>query len=179
MNTLNTLLVAVDGSEHASKALLVAAALARQSNADVIVLYVTEEKSVTKAMRQGIEIEYADEIASRMKAVDFNRPIPDESQYARTMISHSTNISHIVNSLHGEIILRKAVSELHDKGVKSIKPIQLEGDPADRIIEASEQYKVDTLVMGCRGVGKLTGIVLGSSSQSVAHRAKCSVVIVK
>lgn len=176
---MNTILVAVDGSEHADKSLLIAASLALQNDAEVIVLYATEEKSVSKEMQQGIEIEYADEISTRMKSVDFNMPLPDESQYARTMVSHSAKVARIVNSLHGELILRKAVSALHDKGVKSVKPIQVEGDPADRIIESSEQHDVDTIVMGCRGVGKLKGIVLGSSSQSVAHRAKCSVVIVK
>jgi nucleotide-binding universal stress UspA family protein len=176
---MNTLLLAVDGSDHANKSLLVAAALARQNSGKVIVLYVTEEKSVSKEMRKGLEIEYADEISKRIKLIDFNMPLPDESQYARTMLSHSSNISRIVNSIQGEIILREAVSELHDKGVESIQPIQLEGDPADQIIEASEQYNVDTIIMGCRGVGKLKGIVLGSTSQSVAHRAQCSVVIVK
>jgi nucleotide-binding universal stress UspA family protein len=176
---MNTILLAVDGSQHADNSLQIAASLARQNDAEVIVLYVTEDKSVSKQMQQGIEIEYADQIATRMKAVDFSVPLPDESQYARTMVSHSANISRIVNSLHGEIILRKAVSELHEKGIKSIKPIQVEGDPADRIIEASVHHNVDTIVMGCRGVAKLQGIVLGSSSQSVAHRAKCSVVIVK
>jgi len=176
---MNTILLAVDGSQHANKSLQIAASLALQNDAEVVVLYATEEKSVSEEMRHGIEIEYADQITARMKAIDFNVQLPDESQYARTMVSHGANISRVVNSLHGEIILRKAVSELHDKGVKSIKPIQVEGDPADRIIEASEQHNVDTIVMGCRGVGKLKGIVLGSSSQSVAHRARCSVVIVK
>lgn len=176
---MNTILLAVDGSEHANKSISIAASLARQSDAHVIVLYATEEKAISKQMRRGIEIEYADEIATRMKAVDFNTPLPDETQYARTMVSHSADISRIVNSLNGELILRKAVSELHDKGVESVKPLQLEGNPADRIVEVSEQDNVDTIVMGCRGVGKLKGIVLGSSSQSVAHRVNCSVVIVK
>jgi nucleotide-binding universal stress UspA family protein len=176
---MNTILLAVDGSEHADKSLLIAVSLACKNDAQVIVLYATEEKSISKEMQHGIEIEYADEISTRMKAMDLNTPSPDEAQYARTMVSHSANISHIINSVQGELVLRKAVSELQDKGVKSIKSIQVEGNPADRIIEASENHNVDTIVMGCRGVGKLKGIVLGSSSQSVAHRAKCSVVIVK
>ena len=60
---MNTILVAVDGSEHADKSLLIAASLALQNDAEVIVLYATEEKSVSKEMQQGIEIEYADEIS--------------------------------------------------------------------------------------------------------------------
>jgi nucleotide-binding universal stress UspA family protein len=159
--------------------LQIAASLILQNDGQVIVLYATEAKSISKEMQQGIELEYTDQIATRMKAIDFSKRLPDESQYARTMVSHSENVSHIVNSIHGEMILGKAVSELHEKGVKSVKPIQVEGNTADRIIEASEHHKVDTIVMGCRGVGKLQGIVLGSSSQSVAHRAKCSVVIIK
>jgi nucleotide-binding universal stress UspA family protein len=176
---MDTLLVAVDGSEHADKSLSLAASLALQHDAEVIALYVIEEKSVSKDMRHGIEIEYADEIAKRMKAVDFNMPSPDKSLYASHMVAHSENIAHVVNSLHGENILKKAVSKLHGRGVKSIKPVLLEGNAVDQIIEASEQHNADTIVMGCRGVGKLKGIVFGSTSQSVAHGAQCSVVIVK
>lgn len=176
---MNTILLAVDGSQHADKSLQITVLLALQTNAQVIVLYATDDKSISKEMQHGIELEYADQIETRMKTVYFSTRLPDESQYARTMVSHSRNVSHIVNSIQGEMNLAKAVSELHDKGVKSVKPIQVEDNPADRIIEVSEHHNVDTIVMGCRGVGKLEGIVFGSSSQSVAHRAKCSVVIVK
>jgi nucleotide-binding universal stress UspA family protein len=176
---MNTILIAVDGSQHADKSLLIAASLALQNESQVIVLYATEEKAISKEMQLGIELEYADQIATRLRAIDFSIRLPDESQYARTMVSHSKNVSDILNSIHGEMILGKAIDQLHGKGIKSVKAIQVEGNPADCIIETSEHHKVDTIVMGCRGVGKLQGIVLGSTSQSVAHLAKCSVVIVK
>lgn len=52
-----------------------------------------------------------------------------------------------------------------------------EGSPIDMLLEMSND--VTTIVMGSRGMGGLTGMVMGSVSASVVSHANCSVVVVR
>ena len=52
------------------------------------------------------------------------------------------------------------------------------GDPAEIIIDAARRGKVDMLVVGRRGRGRLSGLLLGSVSQKLASLAPCVVVVV-
>lgn len=52
----------------------------------------------------------------------------------------------------------------------------LEGTPAQVLVEAAQG--ADLLVVGTRGHGGFTGLLLGSVSQQAAHHAPCPVVIV-
>ena len=53
------------------------------------------------------------------------------------------------------------------------------GDPADAIIEVSEQEESDLIVMGSRGMSTLKSFFVGSVSQQVLRRAKCAVLVSK
>jgi len=52
------------------------------------------------------------------------------------------------------------------------------GDPAEVIIEMVRREKVDTIVVGRRGHGRLAGLLLGSVSQKLVSLAPCTVVVV-
>ncbi|WP_299968208.1 universal stress protein [uncultured Roseobacter sp.] len=49
-----------------------------------------------------------------------------------------------------------------------------EGDPAQALLDHAEQIGSDLIVTGRRGLGNLTALVLGSTSQQVGHLAKCA-----
>ncbi len=53
------------------------------------------------------------------------------------------------------------------------------GDPAESIIKIAEAHSCDLIVMGSRGLGRLAGLVLGSTSQKVVSHAPCPVLIVR
>lgn len=55
----------------------------------------------------------------------------------------------------------------------------IEGSAAEAIIEVAKTRGSDVIVMGSRGLGKLAGLVLGSTSQKVVSHAPCPVLIVR
>jgi nucleotide-binding universal stress UspA family protein len=70
---------------------------------------------------------------------------------------------------------------LHDVGRAAngvvVERRVVEGAPATVLVDESRQ--ADLLVVGSRGHGGFTGLLLGSVSQQCAHHAKCPVVIVR
>lgn len=55
----------------------------------------------------------------------------------------------------------------------------LEGSPAEAILDVANTRKVDLIVMGSRGIGRLKGLLIGSQSQKVVQHAACPVLIVR
>ncbi len=52
------------------------------------------------------------------------------------------------------------------------------GKPADVICATAEKEGFDLIVIGSRGLGEIRGLVLGSVSNHVVHRAKVPVLVV-
>ena len=65
------------------------------------------------------------------------------------------------------------------KSAISISSMLIEGRPADKIIEVSQQGKYDLIVIGSRGLGGIKEFFLGSVSDRVADEASCPVLIIK
>jgi nucleotide-binding universal stress UspA family protein len=57
--------------------------------------------------------------------------------------------------------------------------VDLEGYPADALIEYAEEVGAALIVVGSRGRGDLASLVLGSTSHRVVNHAGCDVLIAK
>ena len=55
----------------------------------------------------------------------------------------------------------------------------IEGSAAEAIISVAVTRQNDLIVMGSRGLGRIVGAVLGSTSQKVVAHAPCPVLIVR
>jgi len=55
----------------------------------------------------------------------------------------------------------------------------LEGSAAEAIIAVANTRQNDIIVMGSRGLGRIAGAMLGSTSQKVVAHAPCPVLIVR
>jgi len=75
-------------------------------------------------------------------------------------------------------VLNAALRELGDLRGKFTSEV-VEGDAATAIIDAAVANRSDVIVMGSRGLGRLTGLLLGSTSQKVVAHAPCPVLIVR
>jgi nucleotide-binding universal stress UspA family protein len=88
-------------------------------------------------------------------------------------------IAKDMHKLH-EAILTKAVARVKDANPRLIvSAILREGDPAVEIVAVSKEGEFDVVVLGHQGVGKVTGILLGSISEKVTRSLSCTVIIVK
>ena len=65
-------------------------------------------------------------------------------------------------------------------GYTKVKYTPLAGsDPADTIIEAAEEQGADTIVIGNRGLGTLSALILGSVSEKLIQSSRVPVLVVK
>ncbi len=55
----------------------------------------------------------------------------------------------------------------------------IEGSPAEAIIDVAATRNSNIIVMGSRGLGKLAGLLVGSTSQKVVAHAPCPVLITR
>lgn len=75
-------------------------------------------------------------------------------------------------------ILQKAVETVGEIPAE-IHTELIEGNTAEAIISVATTRNSDLIVMGSRGLGRLAGLVLGSTSQKVVSHAPCPVLIVR
>ena len=77
---------------------------------------------------------------------------------------------------HANETVAIATGVAHTAGVEAEAEV-LEGDPAKQIVEFARLRDVDLIVVGSRGLGTLTGTLLGSVSRDVLHHADRPVLV--
>ena len=77
-----------------------------------------------------------------------------------------------------EEMLDSAKKNCEKQDVKFSSKI-LYGSPASKIAEFAEKGKFDVVVVGSRGIGGIKGAILGSVANTIVHKSKVSVLIVK
>ncbi len=147
------ILAAIDGSEHAWKALDLAADMARQQGAQLIVLHVVRFEPLPDALREFAQ-------AERLSVEE------EEGRYlyARSLADQLT---------------RAAEGRARDRGVSAVIGRTVDGRPAEQILEVAGSEHVDMIVMGSRGVSDAKALFLGSVSHKVTNQATCTCVTVK
>lgn len=90
------------------------------------------------------------------------------------------NLQHAIDArlTEAQEIMQKAVEVVGDVPAE-IHTELIEGDAAESIIEVAKVRESSVIVMGSRGLGRLAGLVLGSTSQKVVSHAPCPVLIVR
>lgn len=92
----------------------------------------------------------------------------------------SAMIDELNNSLMAKSrsVLDEAAAMLQAGGLTCETHTQL-GNVAEQINDAVKRLGCDTVVMGTRGLGSFTGLVLGSVASRVIHEVSVPVVLVK
>jgi len=82
------------------------------------------------------------------------------------------------NVAEGEKVTEPVAKRLREAGVEVIVEM-LEGSPAEGILRVADVREPDLIVMGSRGQGELTSLLLGSVSHRVLAHARAPVMIAK
>jgi len=151
---IKKILVALDGSEPADKALGFALDLGEKYSAEIVLLSVVPPVIVPLDPYP-------------------TRGVPPIPPVAMTMYSKEVKASH-----------EKVLSEALKKAKKIKPKLKVstklaEGRPSDKIVETAKEENFDVIVVGSRGLGGIKKFFLGSVSDRVADEATCPVLIVK
>jgi nucleotide-binding universal stress UspA family protein len=170
-----TILVAVDGSKHAAKAVQTAAGLAARLNARLVLVHVlmqgasgsdvravADVKKLPKPLREEIDALEMPVAAAAMGAGFVTLPMPQP-----------------VLKAVGQQVLDRAKGIAGKARAKKVTAFIVGGEPAAAILARAKREKADLVVIGSRGLGALKGLVLGSVSHKVAQLAKMPCLIVK
>lgn len=151
-------LIALDGSQNAQKALEHGVSLAKGTGTRVIGLVHVRPSVSTMAYAYGYQAvgpaswSLVDQLDEAMRAAE---------ERSREL-------------------LNEAEAYVRAQGLTDVEVVQHaeEGAVVRSIIDTVEQGDYDVLVMGSRGMGRAAGLLLGSVSQSVIANLPCSVLIV-
>ena len=146
------ILVPVDGSAHATRAVEVASDLAAQYGAKVTLLHVL----------------------THVGGYNVPRELKSYERIEHIRITEKELIESV-----GQEMLDDALRLAHERGASGWETKLESGDPASQIAEAAQDGGVDLIVMGRRGLGDLGGLLLGSVSHKVAQAVDCSCLTVK
>ena len=173
------IVVAIDGSAHAARALETALALTRQFSGELTLVHVLTHDHPDEALERMVEVEHLD---------GGSRPggggaVQDGSRIADTLAKHGMGRSGDrearLIAIIGDQIVQRAQAKAKAAGVKSVNGRVLTGDYANEILRVAEEVNADVIVMGRRGLSTLKGFMTGSVSHKVSQRAECSVLTVK
>jgi nucleotide-binding universal stress UspA family protein len=146
------ILVPVDGSAYAHKAVEIAADLAAKYSARITLLHVIRpEPSALPSgtLKQSLAAERSGPAAEKFLNEVAQRFVEQEADF-----------------------LRK-------KGLDNIGRAVESGDPATKIVGHARDHSIDLIVMGSRGTSDLTALLLGSVSHKVGQLAPCTCLTVR
>ena len=147
-----TILIPVDGSEHANKALEVGADLAVHYGSRVIVLHVMEEIGSSRIPEGLAQLEHIEHL-------------------------HITDTDVLMAV--GRSIVDAAAARCRELGVEQVEEQVTLGNPRRQIVRLAGENGADLIVMGRRGLGRLADLLLGSVSHQVTQSADCACMTVK
>lgn len=160
-----SILVPVDGSEHARTALAVARRLATPGESTLYLLHVSDVQPVR-------EVPGSVDAGAAAMASGVSFTPEDIEQMDRTLADRVRQAEQSGHDLIAQ--LRQQIGLGEDESQALVRM----GRPAEVILEEAEALAVEAIVMGSRGMSDLASLLIGSVSHKVMHTAACRVVLV-
>jgi nucleotide-binding universal stress UspA family protein len=151
MLPLNKVLVATDGSKNAKRAVDAAAKIAKQFNAELIVLSVVMEMVPPVYSPIGVDV----------PSVDYSAYLGRAEADAKKIAEEAAGLAER-DSVKTRIVVLRTVTSI-----------------AEAILEEASKEKVNLIVVGTRGLGGFKRLLLGSVSSACVDHAPCSVLVIR
>lgn len=173
---INTIIVPTDGSEHAKKALNLAAELAEKFDARLVLVHVLLHHTSTGDLRKLCDDAGGNgDLLEQLNRLDDAVIEASAAAYGPVPLPVPPELLRQI----GELITGNARRVAETNGVSAVTTTVIDGKPAETIITVAENERADMIVMGRRGLGNITGLLMGSVSHKVSHLADCACVTVK
>lgn len=153
---MGTIVVGVDGSDESKQALRWAAEEAALRRADLRVVHTYDDKPPLRAF-----VPPADGMSAEQRRHWYE--------------NLEREASHVWQQ--AEEFVASVVREVAPEGVEVETVVLRERHPAHALVEQSDGAEM--LIVGSRGLGGFTGLVLGSVSQHCLHHATCPVTVIR
>lgn len=144
-----TIVVAVDGSVHAAKAAEVAIDMARRYGARLLALSVYRHVSQLESTHSLVRGRYT--------------PTPPDASL----------------SALSRAAVEWVAERAGEQGLAAVETKVMRGPVARSIVDFAKQRNADAIVLGSRGLGDVTGMLLGSVSHKVNSLSECTCITVK
>lgn len=173
---IETVLIPVDGSAAALRAVEFGSDLAARYGARVVLLHVLLHQNLADAVRGLSEVERTSGgglagLDEALGEIPLDRIVGDDGEPGQPS-------REVLQFIAGKVVdLAERTSR--DKGVTGITRVVEDGDPARRILESAEKENASVIVMGSRGLSDIEGLLLGSVSHKVNHLARCTCITVR
>ena len=145
------IMVAVDGSKQADKALDFACDLSKSKAAELVIAHVQKDKGADVApeeIKRYNEVEHVNITEREMLAMAAQEVLHEAQKFAR------------------------------GHGVADSRTVLCEGNPVNALVQLADTEKADLLVVGSRGISSLDSLLFGSTSLSLERKAGCTVIVV-
>ena len=144
-----TVVVAVDGSEHALKAVDIASEVALAHGSKLLVLSAYKHMSYPESSHSLVRTREVPEV-------------PDAALHEQA-----------------QAVVDQAAARARECGVENLEAVVRRGPIARTIVDFAKERRADAIIMGSRGLGDVSGFLLGSVSHKVSQIAECTVIMVK
>ncbi len=148
----HNILVPVDGSDNALRALDYAASLAQAANLQILLLHVAQMGPVEMMKTLGYPAAATDAAARRTK---------EQEELRRELAEH----------------VFQTARERLPVGLE-VRQMMVPGDPAQVILQQVDKLGNAVIVMGNRGLSEVRELLIGGVSSKVLHHASCPVTII-
>jgi nucleotide-binding universal stress UspA family protein len=148
---LNKILVSIDGSDNATRAMEAAIIIAKKFQSELIVLNVVAEMVPPVFSPIGVNV----------PAVDYSNYLERAESDAKKLVNDSVAGAKNESVNARGIVLRTVTSV------------------AETILEGASKENVNLLIVGTRGLGGFKKLLLGSVSNAIVAHAHCSVLVVR
>lgn len=147
---MKSIVVGVDGSEHALRAVDTAAKLALGTGAALVLVTASVLPFILDEELEAYgRVEHVRKEELRRLLVDPRPPCLDVAR-------------------------ERAVAA----GVKDVQTVVAQGDPAEEIVAVANKAAAGLIIVGRRGTGRIADLVFGSVSQKTVRLASCPVMVV-
>lgn len=175
---MKNIVVATDGSKGGQKALAAASDLAKAESAKLIIVNVVDPAPLSDELAEFGQVEFESALAKRGAMIGVGVGGPYQGMAWRDALQLSEGQSSLLRQVVSDSILAHASDKARKSGVADVETVSSVGDAANEIIRAARSTHADLIVVGRRGLGTLTEILLGSVSQKVLHRSHINVLTV-